>query len=393
MAGSLSPILRLLRQVVVGRRTDELADEHLLHKFSADRDEGCFHALLRRHGPMVLGVCRAVLRNESDAEDAFQATFLILARKAASVRVAASLSSWLHGVAYRTALSVRAEFARRRKHERRAVASEASAPEDLSWGDVQRVLHEELDRLSEAYRAPLILCYLQGETQDDAARLLGLPKGTLKGRLERGRALLRTRLVRRGLVPATALALAAWPWATVPACPTSAAVSATVHRPAEKAPPVAAPDRGKIQPRSLPPEALAAHLGIIHKSFELSYEKAPARVTLSVDVYENGERTHRGEEVESLPETKKHACTVLFSPSKVAGKLDFTVVTPAGTYTDQIDDVFGGPGQTFPGPRMDAQGRIPLALRPTRRPGVVLDVADVTVDNAAKALVLQVTAK
>src|SRR5262245_40732158 len=155
-----SPILQLLRQVVEDRRTAGLSDELLLRRFSAERDEGCFHALMRRHGAMVLGVCRAVLRNEADAEDAFQAAFLILARKAASVRSAKSLSCWLHGVAYRTALAVRAEFARRRKHEARVPAPETAAPEDLTWGDVQRVLHEELHRLAEGYRAPLVLCYL-----------------------------------------------------------------------------------------------------------------------------------------------------------------------------------------------------------------------------------------
>src|SRR4051812_8000652 len=175
------------------------SDGALVEAFVRRRDEAAFEALLRRHGPMVLGVCRAVLPNEADAEDAFQATFLVLARKAASVRDAASVCAWLHGVAYRTALRARTDFTRRRKHEGQVTPPEATPPQDLTWREVQRVLHEEMVRLGEGYRAPLVLCYLQGKTQDEAARLLGLPRGTLKGRLERGRAMLRKRLERRGL--------------------------------------------------------------------------------------------------------------------------------------------------------------------------------------------------
>src|SRR5262245_5924095 len=224
-----SPILQLLHRLRPERRTDGLSDEELLGQFTICGDEGCFEALLRRHGPMVLGVCRATLPNEADAEDAFQATFLILARKAGSVRRAGSVSSWLHGVAWRTALRARAEFAKRRKHEPRTGAVEVAEAEERTWAEVQSIVHEELNRLGEGYRAPLVLCYLEGRPQDEAARLLGLPKGTLKGRLERGRALLRARLVRRGLAPAMVLAVAAWPAARAMAFLPSELVLPTVQ--------------------------------------------------------------------------------------------------------------------------------------------------------------------
>src|SRR5262249_10238737 len=135
----------------------------------------------------------------------------IFVRKAPPIRKTSSLGSWLHGVAYRTACRAQTEFARRRKHERLAVGREASAPDDLTWPEVQQVLHEELSGLSERYQAPLPLHYLQGKTLDEWAAQLGLAKSTLKTRLERGRALLRARLVRRGLGPAGVLLAAAWP--------------------------------------------------------------------------------------------------------------------------------------------------------------------------------------
>jgi len=151
---------------------------------------------------MVLGLCRRVLRHDQDAEDAFQATFIILARKAASIRKTASVSSWLHGVAHRTALKARA----REMNEARTPGRPASDPDDLAWQEVRQVLHEELSGLAERYRAPLVACYLEGKTQDEAAAQFGMAKSTLKERPERGRSLLRTRLVRRGFGPAALLA-------------------------------------------------------------------------------------------------------------------------------------------------------------------------------------------
>jgi RNA polymerase sigma factor (sigma-70 family) len=178
---------------------------------------------------MVLDVCRGVLGNEANAEDAFQATFLILARKAASIRKAASVGSWLHSVAYRTALESRAQEATRKKREARAPAHHVSEPDDLTWREVRGVLHEELNRLPERYRVALVMCYLESKTQDQAAEQLGLAKSTLKERLERGKALLRARLVQRGLGPAVLLAVAAWQAPVASACFRSTFLSATVQ--------------------------------------------------------------------------------------------------------------------------------------------------------------------
>jgi RNA polymerase sigma factor (sigma-70 family) len=221
-----SPILQLIRRTVEDVRVRELPDQDLVQRFHTQQDQAAFHAMLRRHGPMVLDVCRGVLGNEADAEDAFQATFLILARKAGSIRKTASVASWLHGVAYRIALKARGQSAARQKHEARVPARQPSEPDDLSWPEVRQVLHEEVSRLSERFRAPLVLCYLEGATQEAAARQLNLAKSTLQERLERGRALLRTRLLRRGLGPAALLIAAAWPAAnTFGSAPISLMVS------------------------------------------------------------------------------------------------------------------------------------------------------------------------
>jgi RNA polymerase sigma factor (sigma-70 family) len=223
-----SPILHLIRQVVEDQSVRQLCDRDLLQRFGDQRDEAAFDTLLRRYGPMVLDVCRGVLGNEADAEDAFQSTFLILARKAASIRKSASVGSWLHGVAYRTALKARAQLATRQKTESRAPARPISEPDDLTWREVRQVLHEELTGLAERYRVPLVVCYLEGKTQDAAAALLGLAKSTLKERLERGRSLLRARMVRRGLGPAAALIATAWPSTIASACVQATLVSRTV---------------------------------------------------------------------------------------------------------------------------------------------------------------------
>jgi RNA polymerase sigma factor (sigma-70 family) len=149
---------------------------------------------------MVLGVCRRVLAQEQDAEDVFQATFLVLALKARSIRKRGSLGSWLYGVASRLALKVKAQAARRRLHERRAVPmSPVAANGEQDWSELRPLVDEELQHLPEKYRAPLVLCYLEGKTNADAARELGCALGSMSKRLNRGRALLRARLVRRGI--------------------------------------------------------------------------------------------------------------------------------------------------------------------------------------------------
>ncbi len=205
------PLLRHLHRLAAGRAA-ALPDGELLRWYVERREETAFVALVERHGPMVLGVCQSVLRHRHDAEDTFQATFLLLARNAASIRRAEGVGSWLHGVAYRVALKARAAAARRRAIESRATPPQPVAPaDDLSWGEVRALLHAELTALPSHLREPLVLCYLEGLTQDEAAQRLGWSAATLKGRLQRGREKLRRRLERRGLglaavLGATALA-------------------------------------------------------------------------------------------------------------------------------------------------------------------------------------------
>jgi RNA polymerase sigma factor (sigma-70 family) len=211
-----SPILHMIRRVAEDRQLKELPDQDLLRSFLTGRDEAAFGVLLRRHGSMVLHVCRNVLGNEQDAEDAFQATFLIFAQKGGAIRKRSSIGSWLHGVAYRTAIKARARSAARQVHEAQIRASMPVA-DDVTWREVQQLVHAELNRLPERYRTPLVYCYLEGKTQDEAALLIGVCKATVKKRLERGRSLLRARLVRQGLGPAAILTAAAWPAATAQA--------------------------------------------------------------------------------------------------------------------------------------------------------------------------------
>jgi RNA polymerase sigma factor (sigma-70 family) len=205
------------------------ADAELLARFAEHRDDDAFAVIVGRHGRLVFDVCRCVLRHHADAEDAFQATFLILARKAGSVRKAASLASWLHAVAYRTARKALAAAARRRGHEAKAIVREPVEQYDRDWGEVQQVLHEELLALPERLRAVLVLCYLEGMAQDRVAAVLGLTKAAVKKRLERGREQLRQRLARRGVAPAAVLAAFASPAAVAglpPALATSTAAAA-----------------------------------------------------------------------------------------------------------------------------------------------------------------------
>jgi RNA polymerase sigma factor (sigma-70 family) len=197
---SLNGVLQHIRKVAAVPACRGLSERELLERFVDTHDEAAFTVLIERHGPMVLGVCRRALPNVHDAEDACQATFLVLARKADSVRKKTSLSSWLHGVACRVAADLKRSHARRKSRER---GVDALAPKDpaaeVSWREIQAILDAELQRLPERHRAPLILCYLECLTRDEAAQRLGLSPGSLHGRLERGRDLLREQLTKRGL--------------------------------------------------------------------------------------------------------------------------------------------------------------------------------------------------
>lgn len=212
MAGTRrNGVLRHIHRLVGSPNGHGWSDAQLLQCFLANRDEQAFTVLVERHGRMVLNVCRHVLRQAQDAEDAFQATFLVLAQSAAKIRHDASLASWLYGVAYRTALKARTQMSKRRLHEKRASKVAHTGPElELAWQELQAVLAEEVNGLSEEHRAPFVLCCLEGLSKSDAARQLGWKEGTLSGRLAEARKLLQQRLARRGLTLATALCAGAW---------------------------------------------------------------------------------------------------------------------------------------------------------------------------------------
>ena len=183
---------------ILRRDGADLADAQLLTRFVERGDEAAFEALVRRHAPMVMGVCRRLLRNTQDVEDAVQVVFLVLAQKAASVRPREAVAGWLYGVARKAALKARA-VAARRKEQQVSELPEPPAPQ-RPRDDLRPLLERELSRLPEKYRAVVVVCDLEGRSRRDAARLLGCPEGTVCGRLARARALLARRLGRNGVV-------------------------------------------------------------------------------------------------------------------------------------------------------------------------------------------------
>lgn len=196
---SADVLLQQLRRKV-SSDVEWVSDRELLHRFAVRRDESAFDVLLSRYAPLVWGLCLRQLRHRQDAEDAFQATFLTLARSAASVRKPDSLGCWLYGIATRIAAAIRLRDHRRQERERRSTQRETTdALDELTGRELCAVLDQELGKLPPRYRDPLVLCHLQGWTRDEAARRLGLSLGTLKRRLEQGRELLRERISRRGL--------------------------------------------------------------------------------------------------------------------------------------------------------------------------------------------------
>jgi RNA polymerase sigma factor (sigma-70 family) len=225
-------VLRHLRQLAAGQDVKDRTDRDLLHAFCSAGDQAAFTALVRRHGPLVWGLCRQSLRQEQDAEDAFQATFLVLARKAATIRKGEALVSWLHGVTFRTVMSAKRSAARRREREGQAGARAPGNPSwDVAWQEVQALLDDEIQRLPETYRAPFLLCCLENRSREEAARLLGVKPGTVGSRLTRARQILQRRLRRRGVTLAAALAAVALSrrvTAAVPALRLEAAVQAAL---------------------------------------------------------------------------------------------------------------------------------------------------------------------
>ncbi len=234
--GILGPIQRAF-----GRGTvSGLSEGQLLSQFVGERDEVAFEAIVSRHGPMVLGVCRRLLNDPHDVEDAFQATFLVLVRRAGELRDRELLASWLYGVALRVATRCRRDRSRRRAREGGGARVEVAVQDsdDSGLGELRSVIDAEVARLPERFQAPIVLCYFEGMTHDQAAERLGCPVGTVRSRMHKGRELLRSRLARRGYGPETMPALASMAMAgSAPPVPpevlartVSAASGATIGR-------------------------------------------------------------------------------------------------------------------------------------------------------------------
>src|SRR5438105_279143 len=222
----LGTVVRHIRDLVASRATHEQTDRQLLEAFLASRDERAFAEVVTRHGPLVLAVCRRVLGHQQDAEDAFQAAFLVLARNAGSIRKHESLGSWLHGVAYRIAMKAKRDAARRRLREREVKAMPHRSPPDLAWPEVQLILDQEIQRLPVKYRAVFVLCCLEGKNRAEVARELDLKEGTVRSRLSQARKQLQQRLCRRGIALTAVLGAAALSkGATLAAVPGALAIS------------------------------------------------------------------------------------------------------------------------------------------------------------------------
>ncbi len=223
-----NPLVQHIRHAVLVRDGAGPSDGQLLDRYVSSRDEAAFEALLRRHGPMVLAVCRRILGDQDEAHDAFQATFLVLVKKAASVVPREMVGNFLHGVARQTAVRARSAAAKRRLRERQvADLPDPPARPDQLWDDLRHTLDEELARLPGKYRVAVVLCDLEGRGHKEAALHLGWPVGTLASRLSRGRRMLAKRLARRGLDP-SGVALAAGLSEKAPACMPASLVSSTV---------------------------------------------------------------------------------------------------------------------------------------------------------------------
>ncbi len=238
-----SPIARFMTKLVEEHQYSKMTDRELLRRFTKQREEAAFLALLKRHGTLIQRICRRMLPNAHDADDVFQATFLVLLKKASALRWRDCISGWLHEVAYRLAVKTKSAHVRRSlKESRAAIADAAGDPLNaLTVQEAQTLLHEELNRLPDRLRSPLVLCYLESQTQEEAAQQLGWSLRTVKRRLQRGREILHQRLPRRGLTLAAALTTGLATTAPAPASLIRSTLIAAVSFTSGKAGTISAP--------------------------------------------------------------------------------------------------------------------------------------------------------
>jgi RNA polymerase sigma factor (sigma-70 family) len=277
----LGMVLRQVRRMAATEGLADATDGRLLEHFRAQQEEAAFGALLHRHGPMVLGVARRVLRQEQDAEDVVQATFLVLAQKAGSIRKRESVASWLHGVAYRLAVQAKGQRVRRQAHERQAgTMRHKQTNRQGAWQELEETLDQALAQLPAKYREAVVLCSLEGKTQEEASRQVGCPLGTVRSRLARGRELLRKQLAARGVT------LSAGALATILAAGTaSAALPAGVLRSTLRASLQAA--TGKAITGAVSPRALALLEGAT-RAMAMTKAKAMAALVVILSVLAAG---------------------------------------------------------------------------------------------------------
>ena len=310
---TLNPLIDRLRIAMLMRDGAGPTDGQLLESFVSQKDEPAFEVLVRRHGPMVLGVCRRLLGNHHDAEDAFQATFLVLVRKADSIVPREMVANWLYGVAYRTALKARTILAKQRVRERQVkeMPEPVAAEADHCWRDLQPLLDQELSRLPDKYRLAVVLCDLEGKTGKETARQLGCPEGTVSSRLARGRTMLAKRLTRHGLAlsgGSLAVALAGNASACVPASVVSSTIKAASLFAAGKA----------VATGLISANATALTEGVL-RTMLLTKLKIATAVLLAVGVLGAGlgvALTYRTEAAEPAPATRQA------EPEPKSGKSD-----------------------------------------------------------------------
>jgi RNA polymerase sigma factor (sigma-70 family) len=323
-----SRIIRHLRSVALRQAGGGLDDAQLLERFLTQRDESAFEALVRRHGPMVFGVCRRVLGGRHDAEDAFQATFLVLACKAAAVRNRGAVGSWLYGVAYRTAGKARARAARRRVKEREAAVTEARN-DHHDHDDLARLLDHELNHLPEKYRGPILLCDLEGASRKEAARRLGLPEGTLSSRLATARSMLAKRLTHRGLALASGGLAAALAENAASACVPASLIGSTVQAAARVA-------AGHAVTTAASASVAALAKGVMNTML-LSKLKIPVGLVLAIGLVTLGWGAYQGTRAaDDPPPAKEIAKAPAPEPAAKDNSADDDIDLPGGTPLTQV---------------------------------------------------------